>query len=139
MPLLSWSDKFSINVESIDTQHRRLFELANEMYDMANTNSEKQALVRALNDLLDYTVYHFQSEERLMQEQNYPRYAAHRQVHEALTRQALDFKAKVDNGESVSARDFLKFLFDWLAKHIMDQDKKIGTYIDMNKIKPLKK
>jgi hemerythrin len=137
MILIAWNDKFAINVEQVDEQHRTLFELTRALYDMVKAESaEKQALEGALDALVDYTVYHFKSEEALMREFDYPRYEHHKQEHDTLTAQALDFRTRLLGGKPVNTEEFLNFLFNWLTRHIMDQDKKIGSFIELQKLKP---
>jgi len=136
MPLLSWSDKFAIGLPLIDEQHRRLFDLTNNLYDCVQTDSSKGAVSDAIAALIDYTQYHFKAEEDYMFNVEYTRFEQHKLAHDNLTQQALDFKAKFQKEEGDTG-EFIKFLFDWLTKHIMDQDKKIGKFMEMKLLKPI--
>jgi len=138
MPLLSWSNKFSIDVEMVDDQHRKLFNLINTMYDLLRANSAGKALSDALDALIDYTKYHFKAEEELMLQIEYVRYSRHKLAHENLTRQAVDFKGEMTDGKG-NADEFLNFLYNWLTKHIMEEDKKIGKFIAQGALKPANK
>ncbi|TAL39927.1 MAG: bacteriohemerythrin [Spirochaetes bacterium] len=136
MIVIVWNDKFAINVEQVDEQHRTLFELTRALYDIVKTESaEKQTIEGALDALVDYTAYHFKSEEALMREIDYPRYESHKLEHDTLTAQALDFRTQLLDGKPVDTEEFLNFLFNWLTKHIMDKDKKIGAYIELQDLK----
>jgi len=135
MAFISWSDSFLIDVDIIDDQHRRLFNLAGDVYSLSNSNPDRTALAMSLDELLDYTKYHFAHEEELMRDEDYPRYEAHKLLHEKLTAQTVAFRARFSNGEPVDIGEFLGFLYTWLTQHIMDHDKKIGTFLQMKKLK----
>ncbi len=139
MPFIQWSDKFAIGVEQVDAQHKRLFELAGALYILAHGEDSGPALGDSLNELVEYTRYHFQSEEALMLEYGYHRLDAHKLEHDALARQALDFRTRFARGEAVSVDEFLGFVYAWLTRHIMDQDKKVGAYIELERLKPGRK
>ena len=136
MPTISWSDKFSIGVEMIDEQHKNLFRLVNDLNSNITGGSSKQALSSALDALIDYTKYHFKEEEDYMFNVEYPRLEQHKIAHDNLTQQVLDFEQALSEGKGDVSK-FLEFLYDWLTKHIMDQDKKIGKYMDIKLLKPI--
>lgn len=136
MPFISWSDKFSIGVKQIDDQHRKLFELVNNVYEHAHSDSAKDLINSSLNELIDYTDYHFKEEEAFMVSNEYIRYEQHKMAHDNLRLQVVDFKSAISQGKG-DTKAFLKFLFDWLTKHIMDQDKKIGKYMEQRTLKPI--
>jgi len=135
MAFISWSDSFLIDVPIVDDQHRRLFNLAGDVYTLSRSNPDRAALVKSLDELLDYTRYHFLHEENLMREEDYPRFEAHRLLHEKLAGQTAAFRERAIGREAVDVGEFLNFLYTWLTQHIMDQDKKIGTFIQMKKLK----
>lgn len=136
MTIIPWSDKFSIGVEQIDEQHKSLFDLINNLHSNIANGTSREALSAALDALIDYTRYHFREEEDYMFNVSYPRFEQHKQAHDNLTRQVLDFKLEFSAGRG-DAEKFIEFLFEWLTKHIMDQDKKIGKYMDMAILRPI--
>ncbi|HOP62522.1 MAG TPA: bacteriohemerythrin [Spirochaetota bacterium] len=138
MPFLSWSEKFSIGVNQIDDQHRQLFELINNMYDKIKTDAEHSTPIEALDALLDYTNYHFKEEESFMVKNDYVQYEQHKRVHDNLTKQVIEYKNKFSQGKGDTG-EFVRFLFDWLTRHIMDQDKKIGKFMERKLLKPIPK
>ncbi len=133
---ISWSDKFSIGVEIIDEQHKKLFQLINELNSNITGNSSKQILSSSLDALISYTEYHFREEEDYMFNVSYPRFEQHKAVHDNLKEQVINFKRKIQEGED-DPKQFLDFLYDWLTKHIMEQDKKIGKFMDLAVLRPI--
>lgn len=136
MPFISWSDKFSIGVQQIDSQHKRLFDLVNSVYEHAHSDSAKDVITKSLNELIDYTEYHFSEEESFMLKQEYIRFDQHKLAHDNLREQVSEFKSAFAQGRG-DITGFVKFLFEWLTKHIMDQDKKIGKYMEQKTLKPI--
>lgn len=136
MQIITWSDKFSIDVEMIDEQHRNLFNLVNKLHEHIDDGSSNQALSDALDALIDYTQYHFSAEEDYMFNTAYPRFEQHKAMHDTLTSQVLVFKKEFLEGRG-DARKFLEFLYHWLTKHIMDEDKKIGKYMNIKILRPI--
>jgi len=67
MPLFPWSDDLSVKVTLIDDQHKKLIALINSLHDAMRAGEGKQVLEKTLKELADYTVYHFQTEEKYMQ------------------------------------------------------------------------
>jgi hemerythrin len=134
MLTILWSDKFSINITEIDNQHRRLFELIDRLNKIVHESGINSEVITSLDELIDYTKYHFLSEENVMKEEDYPKYNMHKTEHDKLTQQAIDYRLRVIEGKPLIRNEFLEFLFTWLTKHIMNHDKKIGTFLQMKKL-----
>lgn len=131
--MFEWSDKFSIEVDVIDQQHQELFRLIKALHGAA-VESQETMLKTYLDELVDYTRYHFKEEEKLMESVDYPRVDSHKEEHNNLTGKVVDFKSQLDQNGSVNINEFITFLFNWLVKHIMDRDKKIGDFIKLQKM-----
>lgn len=123
---LEWNDKFSISVDEVDAQHKHLFSLVDQLYRAVK---KKTPVEQYLDELVDYTRYHFQEEEKLMESVDYPHLKSHREVHEQLTRQVVEFREQFKGNNNQHPGEFLDFLNNWLVKHVMDLDKKIGRHI----------
>ncbi|TAN71418.1 MAG: bacteriohemerythrin [Methylobacter sp.] len=65
--MLIWSSIFETNIELVDLQHRKLFELLNKLCDSFEHGRASEALVNEiLQELLTYADKHFVDEELLM-------------------------------------------------------------------------
>jgi hemerythrin len=130
MPLIRWSEKYSVNVRVIDAQHRQLIVLINTLHDamMSGTSDEVKAAV--LTGLVGYAKKHFTAEERLLSTQNYPEYAAHRAAHEVLTQQVEDMARRFHQGQTTLTVELMDFLRDWLVNHIMGTDKRYSAFLN---------
>ena len=129
MSLFEWDDNFLVGHTEIDAQHKRLFQLADELHAAMAAGKGKQVLSQTLASLISYTKVHFASEERLMQRYNYAEYPAHKAEHDKLTAQVVDFQNDFNAGRSVLSIDLMQFLKNWLAHHIGKTDQKVATHI----------
>ena len=129
MALIQWNSTLSVNITQIDNQHMKLVELVNTLHDRMKEGKGKAALSGILNELTNYTVYHFKTEEDLFRKYNYPQTDAHLKEHDALVQQVVKLKADFDNGKSVLTLDVMNFLKDWLTVHIMGDDKAYTPFL----------
>ncbi len=90
----------SVNVKEVDTRHKELVDLINLLHDSVKSGEGKDVMGKVLNDLTDYTVYHFGTEERLFQKYGYIEYPQHKQEHDDLTKQVLDVRSKFEAGQT---------------------------------------
>ena len=69
MEKVEWKNDYCIGVEEIDVQHRKLLSIVNEFYDVAVGHPADYPIKvgRCLKKLTDYTHYHFEAEEMLME------------------------------------------------------------------------
>jgi hemerythrin len=136
MALMEWNDRLSVGVQMIDTDHKHLVSLVNELHDAVKAARGKEVLGHVLDGLITYTKTHFAREESEMARSNYPQADAHRKEHTDLARQVLDVQAKYKAGNSaVLSMEVMSFLRDWLLKHIQGSDRALGTYLQAQKTK----
>ena len=130
MALMTWSDQLSVSIEKIDSQHMKLVDLLNGFHDAMKLGKGKEAMGKTLSELLDYTVYHFGTEEEFFRKYGYPAFATHKKEHEALTIKAKDLGERFSRGEPVISAETMTFLKNWLQDHIMGSDKKYGPFLN---------
>ncbi len=130
MGYLKWSDRYSVHVDEIDKQHQKLINLINEMYDAMKAGEGKKIIDTVLDKFVDYTVYHFHAEERLMQQHGYPKYDDHKVMHDKIAKKARGLKEELDKGNKPSNIDVMLLLTNWLNAHILEEDKKYVPYTE---------
>lgn len=133
MALIEWTENLLIGVEEIDRQHRHLVEILNRLHEAMKMGGKPRELVRVMQDLVNYTRYHFATEERLMQESSYPGYIGHARKHRALVEKVNAFNEDVLKGRAAVTLSLMQFLKEWLAKHILGTDKEFGAYLARQK------
>jgi hemerythrin-like metal-binding protein len=129
MSILAWTDDLKINIKEIDSQHQNLVTLVNKLYDAMKIGKGKDVLAPILSELINYTEYHFSTEESLMKNHNYPVFLEHEQEHKKLVSSVLDFDRKFKKGEITVSMELFKFLNNWLVEHILGVDKKMGVFL----------
>lgn len=130
MPLIVWSKNLSVDVKDVDEQHKKLFAIVNELHDAMTVGKGKEVLGKLLAELIDYTVYHFKTEEDLFKKYGYGEYLAHKSEHDKLAAQASEIKKKFDSGEMIISIEVMSFLKDWLNNHILRSDKKYTPFLN---------
>lgn len=129
MAFLSWKDSLSVSIVEVDDQHRKLIDIINELHAAMMEGKGKEILGKVFDDLISYTVYHFSTEEKFMDQYKYTSMAEHKVEHRKLTEQVLDLQKRYKEGKFHISIETLSFLRDWLTSHIKDTDKKFGTYL----------
>ena len=127
--MIEWKDEYTIGVDTIDMQHKKLFEIAGRAMALMKNEmltDKYDKIVEILEELKDYTVYHFRTEEEYMQSIKYKRFlsqkAAHDEFIERLEKINLD---NLDDQQEEYLMDILNGLVDWISEHILGQDKLI--------------
>ncbi|WP_456369959.1 bacteriohemerythrin [Thermodesulfatator atlanticus] len=126
--LIKWGPAFEIGIKAIDEQHKKLVAMVNELYKGLSQGVPEQSLKKVLSELIDYTAYHFKTEEELFDKYGYPEADVHKQIHEKLVDKVVAYHKRIEAGEANIAYDLLAFLKDWLANHICITDKKYGPF-----------
>lgn len=134
MTFINWTSKNEIEIPAIDNQHRKLFELLNRLHAAVSAGQEQTAIKSVLDDLIDYTVYHFNTEEKYFQAVNYPLFQEHKEEHDRLTQQALELQRQINAGSATISFELLDFLHDWLTDHTSGLDMEFGNFIRANEI-----
>lgn len=124
-----WKDEYSVGVEAMDNEHRKLLNLINHLQTAIHYQTGGSFEQEALNELMDYTRYHFQHEEELMRQYGYPELAAHQQQHREMVAQAEAFVADYRSKGHTALVGVADYLKDWLIRHINGTDKAYGAFI----------
>lgn len=122
-----WNDDYRIHVESMDRQHQRLFELSEKVHD--TIESDIESLYQAIEQLFEYTNYHFKEEEKLLQTHNYPDFKDHKEKHDEIIRQINALAIKFKN-EEITRENFLALLKDWIFNHILIRDRDYSKFLN---------
>jgi pilus assembly protein FimV len=124
-----WDDALAIGVKPVDDDHHILVDLVDQMHKARRSDNPTETVGSVLNALVDYTVYHFAREEKVMEAAGYPGLAGHRRIHEDLRNTALALQQHyAADPKSVDMNEIYAFLKGWLTHHIMREDKAIEPF-----------
>jgi hemerythrin len=125
MPFLEWKDSYNIGVKEIDNQHRGLFDLISKLFTSRLYEPDGKYFLLTLDKFVEYAQVHFATEERYMQEAQYPKFAEHQREHELFIAQASKLVQDVENKEPDIENKTLDFLKDWYLAHILGTDREL--------------
>jgi len=129
MSLLTWNDTYSVGVKTIDQQHSGLFAIVNELHAAMMNRQAKNVMGALLDKLVKYTQEHFAYEERMMDSSKFPGSETHKAHHVELTKQVVEFMGRYKRGDTMVNVELLRFLSEWLTKHIQKEDKEYGPWL----------
>ena len=118
-----------LNIEQLDNEHRRLFQMVNEAVSLIDTVDDVSTISTGLiNNLKDYAATHFAHEEAYMESINDPELELQKKQHAAFTNKVNNFTLDTSSNAAAKAclKDFLGYLVRWLYRHILSSDMMIG-------------
>ena len=129
MSFITFDEHYQLGHQEIDDQHAKLFRAVNQLYDAMLAGHAREELDNILRFLRAYTIKHFATEEKLMEQTVYPGYRKHKAIHEQLTQQVADLVDKHQAGQVTLSLDVFNFLRDWLAVHIDQEDRRMVGFL----------
>ncbi len=126
---VEWKDEYSVGIESIDRQHKKLVALINSLQTAVNYSAGAEYEQEALDALVDYTRTHFGYEEELMRKNGYPDFTTHRAEHELMIARVEQVLAEYQRNPDAALQGAIDFLRDWLINHINGTDKQYSQFL----------
>jgi hemerythrin-like metal-binding protein len=134
MPLVTWDESYSVRVEKCDEDHRRLFSLINALHDAMLAGKGAHVIQTVVNELADYTHYHFSREESLLEKTRYPALAPHQAQHQEFVKKVEQFRQDLKAGTIGESVFVANFLLEWLTNHIRRSDRQYSLHLNDNGI-----
>jgi hemerythrin len=137
--IVFWENKYATGIEVIDTQHKKLIDITNELYRACLSRSRTLDAVfkESMSRMVEYVRYHFTEEQELLQRIGYPKALEHKRQHDTLIKQILEAAKDYDSGKKFVPNTFVRTLRDWVFGHIAVSDKIFSDYINEQKRKGL--
>lgn len=126
---VAWKDEYSVGIETIDDDHKKLLTLINNLQTAVYYPTGEAFERQALKDLVEYTKYHFEREEKMMLDNEYPDYEPHKAQHEAMIAKVQNFCKAYENDPEGTIQEMTGFLRDWLINHIAGTDQKYCAHL----------
>lgn len=132
--LIVWNDGLVTGIDKIDEQHQILINLFNEANTKLTANNNADFLEQITRDLLSYALYHFETEEELMQKYGYSEEKTgdierHILQHRSFSAKVVAVHNDIKAGILISREDLLAFLNSWLINHILNTDKQLTAFL----------
>ncbi len=123
MELITWYDKYSVNNEDFDNDHKKLFDLIDVLYESCMI---KDKAVPLASDLLFYSTLHISKEEEYMRSIGYKEIHEHMYENGIFTRKVVELLQAINEQNSELTKELIKYLAYWLLNHVMVDDKKFS-------------
>ena len=125
-----FSEQYLTGIDLVDEEHKELFHIIGEVYRV-NTeeylHDKYDEIVHLLEELKEYTKFHFADEEKYMQSIQYEGLAAQKRAHDAFVARLEEMNFEhIDEHQQETLEEIMEFLTEWLVNHILHSDKKIG-------------
>lgn len=126
-----FSENLITGNELIDSQHEELIGRINKLLDSCESSDARLTAVKTLDFLSDYTVFHFDAEENLQKEIEYPGYEQHKAQHEAFKKTISELEEMLTEDEGPSPAFVEKVeenVIKWFYTHIEGFDRSVAEY-----------
>jgi hemerythrin len=126
---VQWKEEYSVGIESIDLQHKKLLGLINSLQTAINYKTGEAFEREALDELVDYTKTHFKFEEDMMEQNGYPDFTTHRAEHARMIARVEEVLSQYQQDQDTAMQNAVDFLQEWLINHINGTDKQYSSFL----------
>lgn len=135
MALIEWKENYSVKIKEFDEHHRRLIQLINELHEAMMGGRGKEVLKKIINELVNYTSFHFSAEEKYLRKYQFSSFDKHKKEHDNFVAKVVEFQKNYTAGKVLLTMDINSFLKDWLLNHILKSDKEYSTFLNEHGVK----
>ncbi|MCL2616382.1 MAG: bacteriohemerythrin [Defluviitaleaceae bacterium] len=118
-----WNKKYETGNQQVDDEHKEIFNLVQKVLN-ATFESRGEKVGTIIDFLANYTIQHFEHEELLMDESDYPDTRAHKKQHSDFLEEVGKLKKKVEKemDSAVINITINKTVVGWLTNHVLGSD-----------------
>lgn len=125
--MIRWKEEYAVGVQVIDTQHKHLFEIAEQAEELVLLPEHMDKfddIIQIIDELKDYVVFHFAEEEKIMLAIHYPKLFSHKVEHQDFIEKIKSMNVStIDENQQQEIMNILKFIMDWILAHVLQKDK----------------
>ena len=133
MPLIEWSDNYSVGVEDIDHEHKGLIDLINQLYTNLEQGTSADEIAEFFGEIYANISAHFALEEKFMRESKYPEYVAHKNEHEQLLEDIRDLMDEYEHRSAIDEQELSTRLQTWFSDHFRNMDSRLHKALDVSR------
>ncbi len=136
MERIVWEDKkYSVGQEELDNQHKKIFELINQLSAQGQVDVDSELVSTVLEELLHYSEEHLRYEEEVLMQCSYEDFDAHRQQHWQYLEKISNLSVAAMAHENKVPDEIIMFLREWWTGHILSEDMKYRSALEKGKDK----
>ncbi|WES30270.1 bacteriohemerythrin [Varunaivibrio sulfuroxidans] len=107
-----------------------LINITNELFSRVDNGFTQEEISQTISCLNDYVNRHFEREESLFIDSEYPDTQEHIKTHREISKTVANISALYkQDPNAINIHEVLEFLRDWLTKHILRADQQYAPYI----------
>lgn len=130
--VFNWQSTFDTGVGNIDVQHRQLFKIGRDIEQLIIKKFigvTDREMLEVIRELREYTNYHYYTEEKMMEECNYPDAKNHKMQHQ----NNLEYIKKLNlpqikKDPMKGFKEIKENIQSWIFMHILVEDFKLANY-----------
>jgi hemerythrin len=123
MSLLTWDETLSVDIDIIDEQHKKLIGMINDLHEAMKERRGHEILSEILDRMVEYTHFHFDTEEKYFDLFHYEHAIEHKRQHHGFVDKVDQFKKDFEQNNADVSIAIMNFLKDWTVHHIQIADK----------------
>ena len=125
----AWNKNFDLQIPSINEEHKEIFARMAQIENLSKNFADKKAVLAAFDNLVEYTLEHFQSEEAFMRKINFPEIETHKKMHADLMAKLDKYRKEyVNSVYGAFPSSVFDFFQNWLLTHILIADKRYAEF-----------
>ncbi|OIP04025.1 MAG: hypothetical protein AUJ97_03390 [Bacteroidetes bacterium CG2_30_32_10] len=125
----SWDNSYSLDIPIIDRQHKMFFKIYDELLKNDPASISDAQKLYAIEQLKDYVLGHFQTEELLIKRAKYNEADQHIQQHKMFINKTNEFRQSFDYKNTQLVNQMLVFIRKWFLSHIAGSDAQYKTQV----------
>lgn len=135
MSIINWNnEKMSVGIELIDNQHKKLLTLISNIIISIQNNNQIEDIEKCIEDVINYTQYHFSAEENLFVELSLDKddIKQHKKEHQDFINKINGFYEEIKKDKSIKNNhgiemmtELFHFLREWIIYHVMVKDREL--------------
>lgn len=126
---IEWRSVWESGNTIIDTQHKELLQIANNLLDLTSNAYICQDEEEKIDLLLKHIEKHFEAEEKILEQIGFPNYENHVAVHQSLLLRVSGLNRNCGNGEINTAAFYSFVVDDVVLGHLLEDDIKFFPYL----------
>ena len=127
IPYIKWEPVNSVHVKTLDEQHRKLFDIVNDLIDEFEMGSNK--VLPIIRDLVEYAAVHFHAEHKVMLESKYPDFLKHSREHQQFIDKMDDFLKSYKQQDADLSLKMILYMKEWVFNHTTKLDILYADYL----------
>ncbi|OAN46615.1 hemerythrin [Paramagnetospirillum marisnigri] len=131
MAELGWNSAYDVGHPMLDSDHRVLISLLDQLFDAAETGQSRDVIENVLFVLAEYVEHHFEREEAIMAAAGFPQLEAHQREHRELAAKVNRIRDDYRHGNKRGLGDeVVDLLKKWLTGHILVSDNSYRPWVE---------